>query len=123
MPPRGGRWLAHGSFVAALWIGLGLALPEPVQAQAKALPAFTATVTDGVFAPARLVVPAGERVKIILKNEGPGPLEFENDDMRIEKIVAAGAGSFVVLPPLKPGTYEFIDEFNIATGVLVIEAQ
>ena len=43
--------------------------------------------------------------------------------MRIEKIVAAGAGSFVVLPPLKPGTYEFIDEFNIATGVLVIEAQ
>jgi hypothetical protein len=37
----------------------------------------------------------------------PGPLEFENDEMHIEK-ANAGARSFIVLPKLKPGQYDFI---------------
>lgn len=112
------RLLPHLLFVALLWFGLGMA----VDSHAEELPAFSVTVRDGVFSPARIDVPAGERIKLVLKNEGPGPLEFENDEMRVEKILGAGGTSFVVLPKLQPGKYEFIDEFNIGTGLLVITA-
>lgn len=113
--------LAHFCLVALLWLGLGWATHS--RAQPTPLPSFTVTMTDGVFAPRRLEVPAGRRVKLVLTNTGPGPLEFENADMRIEKILNAGATSFVVLPPLQPGEYEFVDEFNIGTGLLVVVAR
>lgn len=111
--------LSHLLLVALLWLGLAWA----ADGHAQELPTFEVVVSDGVFSPKRLEVPAGQRVKLVLKNEGPGPLEFENDEMRIEKILAPGAASFVVLPKLKPGEYEFIDEFNIGTGLLKIIAK
>lgn len=91
--------------------------------RAEPLQGFAVEVTDGVFTPKALQVPAGKRIKIELVNHGPGPLEFENDEMNIEKILGAGARSFVVLPPLVPGAHEFVDEFNPVTGVLVIHAR
>jgi len=98
-------------------------LPGGMAVAAEALPAFEIVVRDGVFTPARIEVPAGRRVKLILINEGPGPLEFENDEMRIEKVLGAGARSFVVLPKLKPGQYDFVDEFNPITGELTVIAK
>ncbi|MBN8476214.1 cupredoxin domain-containing protein [Sulfuritalea sp.] len=112
--------LAHLLFVATLWLGLGWATHG--HAQSSPLPAWTITVRDGVFAPKRVEVPAGQRIKFILKNEGPGPLEFENADLHVEKIVAAGAESFVVFK-LPPGEHMFVDEFNIATGELLVIAK
>ena len=75
-----------------------------------------------MFTPKRLDVPAGQRIKFILKNEGPGPLEFENADLHVEKILSAGAESFVVIK-LPPGEHLFVDEFNIATGELLVIAR
>ena len=95
----------------------------PRARRAEPLPSYTVEVTDGVFTPRALNIPAGKRVKVELVNHGPGPLEFENDEMNIEKVLGAGARSFVVLPPLVPGTHEFVDEFNPVTGVLVIHAR
>lgn len=97
--------------------------PIPHARRAEPLPSYTVEVTDGVFTPRALNIPAGKRVKIELVNHGPGPLEFENDEMNIEKVLGAGARSFVVLPPLAPGAHEFVDEFNPVTGVLVIHAR
>lgn len=114
------RPLAHFLFVALLWFGLGWATPG--QAQTAPLPLWTITVRDGVFTPRRLEVPAGQRIKLVLKNEGPGPLEFENAELHVEKILNAGAESFVVIK-LPVGEHLFVDEFNIATGELLIVAQ
>jgi len=133
-------WLLRGGAGAGLVLALclpgvslaqeGVAAPgegaAPSSARvrrAEPLPSFTVEVTDGVFTPKALQVPAGKRVKIELVNHGPGPLEFENDEMNIEKVLGAGARSFVVLPPLAPGAHEFVDEFNPVTGVLVIHAR
>ncbi|MCF8151381.1 MAG: cupredoxin domain-containing protein [Burkholderiaceae bacterium] len=113
---------AHSAFVAALWLGLGWATESPAQTGAAPLPTWTITVNDGVFTPKRLVVPAGKRIKFILKNNGPGPLEFENADLHVEKILAANAESFVVVK-LPAGEHLFVDEFNIATGELLIVAE
>ncbi|MBI4989170.1 MAG: cupredoxin domain-containing protein [Rhodocyclales bacterium] len=98
-------------------------LPGGMAVAAGELPAFEIVVNNGYFKPKRIEVPAGRRVKLILINEGPGPLEFENDEMHIEKVLNAGARSFVVLPPLKPGQYDFVDEFNPITGELTVIAK
>lgn len=111
------------AIIALLAVTDSGALPGGRALAAEELPAFEIIVRDGVFTPARIGVPAGRRVKLILINEGPGPLEFENDEMHIEKVLNAGARSFVVLPKLKPGAYEFVDEFNPITGLLVVEAK
>lgn len=90
---------------------------------AEELPAFEVVVRDGVFYPARIEVPAGRRVKLVLVNEGPGPLEFENDEMHIEKVIGPDVRSFIVLPSLQPGRYDFNDEYNPITGELTVIAK
>lgn len=99
---------------------LAALLPAHAVLAAEPLPAFTVEARDGRFKPDRLELPAGRRVRIDLINHGPGPLEFENDELHIEKVLSEGARSFIVLPALAPGRYEFCDEFNPVTGVLVL---
>lgn len=115
------RIFPHLLFVVALWLGLGWATEGRAQTTAQ-LPSWTVVVKDGVFSPTRLEVPAGRRIKLILRNEGPGPLEFENADLHVEKILAANAESFVVIK-LPPGAHLFVDEYNIATGELLVIAK
>lgn len=90
---------------------------------AEELPVFQITAKNGKLIPERIEVPAGRKIKLVLKNEGPGPLEFENLDMRIEKVLGPGATSFVVLHNLKPGTYRFVDEFHPDTAQCLIVAK
>ena len=119
------------ALVAAVSLGLGLPAqaaeaPAATPATAKAAAAaqtFAITISDGRFQPERIDVPAGIKLRLELTNLGPGPLEFENAEMHVEKVLAAGARSVVVLPPLSPGEYSFIDEFNPITGELKLIAK
>jgi uncharacterized cupredoxin-like copper-binding protein len=113
------RVLVHALFVAMLWLGLGVA----TDGHAQDPPVFEVVARDGRLVPARLEVPAGQRVKLVVRNEGKSPIEFENLDMRVEKVLAPGATSFVVLPKLKPGEYEFIDEFHADAGRMKVIAK
>lgn len=112
-------YLLHLLLVVALWFGLGLA----TDSHAQELPTFEVVAKDGRLFPERLEVPIGQRVKLIVKNQGKSPIEFENLAMRVEKVLAPGATSFVVLPKLKPGEYEFIDEFHMDTGKMWVVAK
>lgn len=114
--------LSHSLFVLVLWLGLGWAVEARAQAAAEPL-AFSVVIKDGRITPARLEVPAGRKIKLALKNEGPGPCEFENLGLRIEKVLAPGASSFVVIHPLQPGTYRFIDDFHPTTSEMLLVAK
>lgn len=92
-------------------------------ATAQDLPVFQIVMKDGHFSPERLEVPAGKRLKLVLKNEGRGPAEFENLSMHIEKVLAPGVTSFVVLHGLKPGEYRFVDEFRPGGGSVTLVAK
>lgn len=81
-------------------------------ALAAPLPTYELTLQDGHFTPPQLVVKAGERFKIVLRNLGQGPAEFESTPLRVEKVLSAGVSTFVVIHPLAPGEYPFFDEFN-----------
>ncbi|WP_248804860.1 cupredoxin domain-containing protein [Pseudomonas sp. MWU13-2100] len=92
--------------------GLILALAAtPLIARAE-LPSYEMSLHDGHFSPAVLEVAAGQRFKIILKNTGEGPAEFESTPLRVEKVLSPGVTTFVVIAPLRPGQYPFFDEFN-----------
>ncbi|OGA60834.1 MAG: iron transporter [Betaproteobacteria bacterium RIFCSPLOWO2_12_FULL_65_14] len=99
------------------------ALVLAAAASAQDLPTFQIVMKDGRFTPERLEVPAGKRLKLVLKNEGRGPAEFENLSMRVEKVLAPGVTSFVVLHGLKPGEYRFVDEFRPNGGALTLVAK
>lgn len=80
------------------------------------LPTYTVVAKDGRLTPATLAVPAGVRFKLVIRNEGREPVEFESLQLRKEKVLAPGARSFVVIAPLKPGEYDFFDEFHPGTS-------
>jgi len=113
--------IVHSALVLMLWLGLGWATDS--RAQTGELPTFHVVAKGGRLSPERIEVPAGKRIKLTIKNEGPGPMEFESANPRIEKVLAAGGTSFVVLPPLKPGVYTFIDEFHQETGSMQVIAK
>lgn len=95
----------------ALWL-----LLCGVSAAAAELPSYELEAKGGRFSPDTLHVQAGQRIKIVLHNAGDDAIEFESSDLKKEKVLAPGAASFVVIAPLKPGSYRFFDEFHPDTG-------
>ncbi|OWY37421.1 cupredoxin-domain containing protein [Xenophilus sp. AP218F] len=95
----------------------------PLAAVADDMPVFKLEMKDGALNPARLIVPAGKKFKIEVKNVGKTPAEFESTPLRKEKVLGPGAESFLVFQPLAPGEYKFFDEFHMKTGQGVIVAK
>ncbi len=85
-------------------------------ALAADLPTFDLTIKDAKFVPETIEVPANTKFRLTIKNEGPGPEEFESSELHKEKVLAEGASSFIIFQPLKPGTYKFIGEFHPKTA-------
>ncbi len=75
---------------------------------------------DGTFTPSRLEVPSGGSIKIVLRNAGKTPVEFESRSLRKEKVLGAGVESFVVLRGPSKGDYDFFDDFHPDAGKGVI---
>ena len=85
-------------------------------------PPITIAVRDHQFVPAEVSVPAGVKVELIIHNEQTTPAEFESKSLHREKVVAPGASASIFVGPLKPGRYEFLDDFHPATrGFLVVQ--
>jgi uncharacterized protein (DUF58 family) len=83
---------------------------------AAELPSYEMVAKGGRLLPETLHVPAGQRFKIVLRNAGNDAIEFESTDLKKEKVLAPGASSFVVIAPLRPGSYRFFDDFHPDTG-------
>lgn len=102
---------------------LAVLLAAPAVAHAGDPASFVLEMNDGVLNPARIEIPAGTEVKIILRNIGTTPAEFESLRLRKEKVLAPGAESFVVIRKASPGEYPFYDEFHMDNGQGVIVAR
>ena len=89
--------------------------PEVARAE-EPMPVFSIKALGGILEPAMIEVPAGMRFKIVIQNEGIDPVEFESTELHVEKVLAGGAKSYVVINGLKPGTYVFFDDFHPDTG-------
>lgn len=112
------RTVAAALLFAACLIGNA----APVFAQAPAQAPITIAIRDHQFVPAEVPVPAGVKVELTIRNEQAVPAEFESHALKREKIIAPGAAVTVSIGPLKPGRYEFFDEFHPKTrGFVVVQ--
>jgi hypothetical protein len=77
---------------------------------------FEIVIRDHRFEPSVLELPAGQKVKVVVRNLDATPEEFESYELRREKIIAGGGEAIIYLGPLKPGEYPFFGEFNPDTA-------
>ncbi len=110
-------WRLHGvaSLVSPLLV-LAAFSPAEIAHAEEPMPVFSIKALGGILEPAMIEVPAGIRFKIEIENEGTDPVEFESTELHLEKVLAGGAKSYVVINGLKPGTYTFFDDFHPDTG-------
>jgi plastocyanin len=69
-------------------------------------------IKDGRFIPSEVPVPAGTKLKLIVRNQDSSMSEFESTEFHREKTVAPGQEVSVFVGPLDPGSYEFFDDFH-----------
>ena len=86
-----------------------LAAGAPAQAED---PQFTLVIRDHRFTPAELQVPAGVKVRLLVKNEDSTPEEFDSTELHREKVVQPGQQILVIVGPLNAGTYGFFGDFH-----------
>ncbi len=85
-------------------------------------PSFSISLKNQQFVPSDLTIPAGVKVKLVVRNDNPTASEFESTQLHREKVVAPGREISVFVGPLDPGTYEFFDDFHPQTrGHLVVK--
>ena len=89
---------------------LMLALPTGLARAADTTASLT--IHNRAFDPAELEVPAGQKIELHVKNADTSPSEFESEPLHREKVVPAGKEVVVTIGPLRPGQYEFFDDFN-----------
>jgi hypothetical protein len=70
------------------------------------------TIKGGKFVPSEVPVPAGKKLKLVVRNQDTTASEFESSDFHREKVVQAGGEIIVFVGPLDAGSYEFFDDFH-----------
>jgi heme/copper-type cytochrome/quinol oxidase subunit 2 len=98
--------------VGCLLASAALLHSAPVHAQNAT---FSISIHDNAFDPPELTVPAGQKIELHVTNERAAASEFESAELRREKVVTPGQQITVYVGPLRPGTYEFFDDFNPQT--------
>ena len=84
---------------------------------------YVLTLKNHQFSPKELTIPAGQKVKIIVRNQDATPAEFESSDLNREKVISANSEIIVFIGPLDAGRYGYFDDFHrdTTTGVIVVK--
>ena len=101
----------HGEFGIALLLVLVFAAPVLGQDA----PSFSISLKNNQFVPSEIQIPAGAKVKLVVRNDNATPSEFESTQFHREKVVGPGQEITVFIGPLDPGSYEFFDDFHPET--------
>jgi hypothetical protein len=65
-----------------------------------------------LFTPQNITVPANQPFKIRITNASKEAIEFESFKLNRERVVGPGETLIVLLPALRPGSYDFYDDFH-----------
>lgn len=105
LPSTATQWVVVLLFSAAFTPALGAELPR-----------YHLTAKDGRFIPETVEVPAGKKFRLVVRNEGAVPEEFESHELNREKVVPAGRTVDVIIGPLEAGSYSFFGDFHPTTA-------
>lgn len=95
----------------------------PTLAVAADEPVFEIEMKDGSITPSRLEVPSKTRFKIIVRNTGKVPAEFERSELHKEVVVPAGGAATMIIRTLDAGEYKFFDDFQAGAPPAVLIAK
>ncbi|MCX4186848.1 cupredoxin domain-containing protein [Methylophaga sp. OBS4] len=86
-------------------------------------PVIEIEIRDHLFFPDEIWIPAGTKVKLLVKNLDPTAEEFESYELNREKVIAGHSQAVIFIGPLSPGTYPFFGEFfpKTAQGKVIVE--
>jgi high-affinity iron transporter len=85
-------------------------------------PSFSIVLKNNQFVPSEVQIPAGVKVKLVVRNDNPTASEFESTQLHREKLVTPGQEITVFVGPLDSGSYEFFDDLHPETrGHLVVK--
>lgn len=85
-----------------------LAMPDGHAQEAM----LSVSVKNHQFQPAQLSARANVPISIRVKNLDSGRMEFESTNPSVEKVIGGNSEAVVKIGPLKPGRYEFYDDFD-----------
>lgn len=86
-------------------------------------PIFEIVIKDHKFNPSTVEIPAGQKVKLVVKNQDPTAEEFESHDFNREKVISGNSEAIIFVGPLDAGEYKFFGEFHekTAQGKLIVK--
>ena len=102
---------------------IALLLASHAGVRAQDAPTFRLVLRDSQFDPAELIVPAGVRFMLVVRNENAVAAEFESKGLNAEKIISAGRESTIRVGPLEAGRYVFENEFDRAAQGVIVAVQ
>ena len=75
------------------------------------------------FMPQTITVPANQPVTLRITNASKEAIEFESFKLNREKVVGPGETINVRLPALRPGSYDFYDDFHqdVPAGSIIVK--
>lgn len=87
------------------------------------MPTVHIELNDGQINVRRIELPARQRFRVEVVNQGKTPAEFESLPLGLELVVAPGSTRSRALPGKSAGSYPFYDEFHMDTtrGEFVIK--
>lgn len=101
------RLTITGLFLAGL---LGIFTPGTVWAADP--PEIALNFFGDRYEPVEVPVPAGVKFVLRIVNKSTVSTEWESKELHREKVVPAGKEGTLYIGPLKPGEYEFFDDFH-----------
>ncbi|MBL4764582.1 MAG: cupredoxin domain-containing protein [Colwellia sp.] len=87
-------------------------------------PEYHLALKNHLFYPAQIVIPANQKIKLVIHNHDNSVEEFDSFDLNREKVIFPQQKSTIFIGPLTVGEYNFFGEYhpNSARGkVIVIE--
>jgi len=112
------------TFLRILLSAFVVALSAITTGKADAAPdtVFHLSIVKQMFEPDTLAIPAGQTVKIMVKNKDDLPAEFEGRDFHAEVVIPGKTELPVYVRSLKPGTYHFFNDFHSGSkGTLIVK--
>ena len=115
-------WLINiGGLVGIVLIVWWFWIAKPKSRKESGTLPIDVLVSDGVYTPARIEVPAGRPIVLRFLREDPSPCaeKVVFDDFEIIADLAIGEKTDVTVVPREAGEYEFTCQMKMYRGVLV----
>jgi hypothetical protein len=86
-------------------------------------PVFEIEISNHLFMPAEIVIPANTKIKLMVHNQDATSEEFESYELNREKVIMGKRKAVIFIGPLAPGEYPFFGEFHpeTAQGKIIVE--